>query len=470
MLFECHWTKVVWFGSALGLHLDDMSGPTISRVQDLLDIVRSTIERMNFHTSLANIAWQIWKYRNECVFNDIRPCPSRTLSLFSCIDINLTSVDPSSLLTSCVSVVSESQESSIHAFRLLVTYGWQNVVIESDSKVAISLACAKVVHLELVMQLVADNQNNGRVVACLAGTATIDMSERRCICDGSLIGGSATYRLQLDPGPDRARVRGRIPREFGLYPWPVLKGFSQNPSDNVAQARELAFHQFPCTFLSSDLGEVAHTWLHPNMGLLDYIRTADPRKVQMVEVQKGEEQVTLFDSIKHCFVSLDAPAAAHQASGSGSGAGAEVSVSLLSRGRVMLKRMSIPESAFVESQQTRNLNLTVARKDVAQRQPEEGEEKEDSVASTACFKTSVGIWSGSSQPETVWRSPTDTLCPLGREVRSRAEHELELKEKLRGKYDARGVLLKEKDAEIARLKSLLEEKEMESAEVLRLRD
>ncbi|GJX42749.1 ribonuclease H protein [Tanacetum coccineum] len=47
------------------------------------------------------------------------------------------------------------------AFRLLVTYGWQNVVIESDSKVAISLACAKVVHLELVMQLVADNQKCG---------------------------------------------------------------------------------------------------------------------------------------------------------------------------------------------------------------------------------------------------------------------------------------------------------------------
>ncbi|GJW22122.1 putative ribonuclease H-like domain-containing protein [Tanacetum coccineum] len=44
-----------------------------------------------------------------------------------------------------------------------------------------------------------------------------------------------------------------------------------------------------------------------DMGLLDYIRTADPRKVQAVEVQKGEEQVKLLDSIKHCFVSLDAP-------------------------------------------------------------------------------------------------------------------------------------------------------------------
>ncbi|GJV05769.1 hypothetical protein Tco_1343425, partial [Tanacetum coccineum] len=61
------------------------------------------------------------------------------------------------------------------------------------------------------------------------------------------------------------------------------------------------------------------------------------------------------------------------------------------------------------------------------------------------------------------------IC-LGSEVRSRAEHELELKEKLRAKYDARGVLLSEKDAEIARLKSLLKEKETEAAEVSRLRD
>ncbi|GKB47816.1 hypothetical protein Tco_0898569 [Tanacetum coccineum] len=52
--------------------------------------------------------------------------------------------------------------------------------------------------------------------------------------------------------------------------------------------------------------------------------------------------------------------------------------------------------------------------------------------------------------------------------RSRAEHELDLK-RARGKME-HGFLLREKDAEIARLKSLLEEKETESVEVLRLRD
>ncbi|GJZ14114.1 hypothetical protein Tco_0549344 [Tanacetum coccineum] len=44
-------------------------------------------------------------------------------------------------------------------------------------------------------------------------------------------------------------------------------------------------------------------------------------------------------------------------------------------------------------------------------------------------------------------------------VTSSREIELELKEKLRVKYDTQGVLLKEKDVEIARLKSLVKEKE-----------
>ncbi|GJW97533.1 hypothetical protein Tco_0179341 [Tanacetum coccineum] len=344
-----------------------------------------------------------------------------------------------------------------------------------------------------------------------------------------------------------------------------------------------------------------------DMGLLDYIRTADPRKVQTVEVQKGEEQVTLFDSIKHCFVSLDAPAAAHQASGSGSGAGAEVSAPSV-EGNVVEENV-IPESAFLNPTDP-EFDVTVAEKDVAQRQPEKAKRKKllkrsdplpakrlridhpslasgtggkslaslrqslpegsltlgasspadipthvtvsSSCAADAPVYTTADIVTssrgktlvlptsgvgGSSQPETSeestdsfyetavlnsedakrwyiprWNITNDSLLDdgfscrtlvdrvappgffstlrnmdydqlfeefnvgaarqicLGSEVRSRAEHELELKEKLRGKYDARGVLLREKDAEIARLKSLLEEKETESAEVLRLRD
>ncbi|GJU42474.1 hypothetical protein Tco_1195431 [Tanacetum coccineum] len=314
-----------------------------------------------------------------------------------------------------------------------------------------------------------------------------------------------------------------------------------------------------------------------DMGLLDYIRTADPRKVQAVEVQKGEEQVTLFDSIKHCFVSLDAPAAAHQASGSGSGAGAEASAPS-AEGNVVEENV-IPEGAFLDLTDP-ECDVAVVEKD-AQKQPEKAKRKkllkrsdplpakrlrvdhpslasgtggktlaslrrtlpEGSLllgtSSPADIHTQVAVQSsrvadapvyttvdtvtssrgktlvlptsdvgGSSQPETSeesadsfyetaalnsedakrWYVPrwnitndsllddgfscrtlVDRIC-LGSEVRSRTEHELELKEKLRAKYDARGVLLSEKDAEIARLKSLLKEKETESAEVLRLRN
>ncbi|GJZ29261.1 hypothetical protein Tco_0573908 [Tanacetum coccineum] len=314
-----------------------------------------------------------------------------------------------------------------------------------------------------------------------------------------------------------------------------------------------------------------------DMGLLDYIRTADPRKVQAVEVQKGEEQVKLLDSIKHCFVSLDAPAAVQQASGSGSGAGPEVSAPS-AEGNVVAEENVIPVGTYLDLVDPEG-DLTVVEKgDAAQKQPEKAKRKkllkqsdtlpakrlridhpslasgtggktlaslrrtipEGSLllgpSSPADVHTQVTVRSsrvadapvytaadtvtssrgktlvvptsdvgGSSQPETSeesadsfyetaalnsedakrwyiprWNITNDsllddgfscrTLICLGSEVRSRTEHELELKEKLRAKYDARGVLLREKDAEIARLKSLVKEKETESAEVLRLRD
>ncbi|GKA73072.1 hypothetical protein Tco_0779288, partial [Tanacetum coccineum] len=45
-----------------------------------------------------------------------------------------------------------------------------------------------------------------------------------------------------------------------------------------------------------------------DMGLLDFIKTADPRKVRAVEVQKGDDQVTLLESTRHCFMPLVIPA------------------------------------------------------------------------------------------------------------------------------------------------------------------
>ncbi|GJU05709.1 hypothetical protein Tco_1122139 [Tanacetum coccineum] len=75
------------------------------------------------------------------------------------------------------------------------------------------------------------------------------------------------------------------------------------------------------------------------MGLFDFIKTADPRKVQAVEVQKGDDQVTLLKSTRHCFMPLVIPAAR----GSSSAAAAEVSA-LTGEGQEDVA----PEEAYLE--------------------------------------------------------------------------------------------------------------------------
>ncbi|GJZ90425.1 hypothetical protein Tco_0662352 [Tanacetum coccineum] len=98
------------------------------------------------------------------------------------------------------------------------------------------------------------------------------------------------------------------------------------------------------------------------------------------------------------------------------------------------------------------------------------------AAVTTNFATDVNPdLAGPSQPEESKGSDDSfyeppTLDPSEAKRWSRAEHELELKEKLRAKYTARGRLLEEKDLEILTLKSQLAEKEAEAAEVIRLRD
>ncbi|GJV55082.1 hypothetical protein Tco_1456087 [Tanacetum coccineum] len=74
----------------------------------------------------------------------------------------------------------------------------------------------------------------------------------------------------------------------------------------TAAGRDKTITQFP-------VGKV-------DMGLLDFIKTADPRKVRAVEVQKGDDQVTLLESTRHCFMPLVIPAAG----GSSSAAATEI--------------------------------------------------------------------------------------------------------------------------------------------------
>ncbi|GKB74916.1 hypothetical protein Tco_0936328 [Tanacetum coccineum] len=110
------------------------------------------------------------------------------------------------------------------------------------------------------------------------------------------------------------------------------------------------------------------------MGLLDYIRIADPRKVQAVEVQKGEEQVKLLDSIKHCFVSLHPPAVAQQEGGSGSGAGPEVSA-MDAEENVVTEENIFLVSTYLDLTDPED-NLIIAEKaDATRKQPEKAKRK-----------------------------------------------------------------------------------------------
>ncbi|GKE07905.1 hypothetical protein Tco_1411456 [Tanacetum coccineum] len=90
------------------------------------------------------------------------------------------------------------------------------------------------------------------------------------------------------------------------------------------------------------------------MGLLDFIKTADPRKVQAVEVQKKDDQVKLLESTSHCFMSLVTPAAG----GSSSAAAPEVSAPA-----EVEPENVVPEDTY--------LDLTEPDADLAAARPEE---------------------------------------------------------------------------------------------------
>ncbi|GKD74068.1 hypothetical protein Tco_1332350, partial [Tanacetum coccineum] len=163
-----------------------------------------------------------------------------------------------------------------------------------------------------------------------------------------------------------------------------------------------------------------------------------------------------------------------------SGTGGKTLASLrrtISEGSLLLGPSSL---ADVHTQVTvqRGKMLVVPTSDVGgSSHPETSEESADSFYETAALNSEdakrwyIPRWNITNNlmldDGFSCRTLVDRIC-LGSEVRSRTEHDLELKEKLRAKYDTRGTLVREKDAEITRLKSLVKEKETEFAEVLRL--
>ncbi|GJS41683.1 hypothetical protein Tco_0566726 [Tanacetum coccineum] len=184
-----------------------------------------------------------------------------------------------------------------------------------------------------------------------------------------------------------------------------------------------------------------------DMGLLDYIRTADPRKVQAVEVQKGEEQ-------KWC---------------SGSGAGPEVSA-LSAEENIVAEENIIPVGTYLDLIDPEDDLIMAEKGDAARKQPEKAKRKKllkqsDTLPAKrlrADVHTQVTVRNSRvadapvyTTADTVTSSRGKTLAAPTSDVGGSSQPET-----------SEG----EKDVEIARLKSLVEEKETESAEVPRLRD
>ncbi|GJW80043.1 hypothetical protein Tco_0144018 [Tanacetum coccineum] len=301
------------------------------------------------------------------------------------------------------------------------------------------------------------------------------------------------------------------------------------------------------------------------IGLLDFIKTADPRKVRTVEVQKKDDQVNLLESTSHCFMSL----VTLVAGGSSSAAAPEVSapakvepenvvpedtyvdltkpdmdqavarpdeVAMIQVGKSKRKRLAKQSDALPAKQlrkdhpslatgtvflfdnartadvpvYTTAATVTSARENVGITPMSDvvrSSQLETSKGSNDSFYELPALNSAEAKRWYVprWNITNDSLLDdgfschtlvdrvappgffsilrsmdyeqlytefnvgvarqicLGSEVRSHAEHELELKEKLKGRYDARGRLLEVKDLEILRLKYLLAE-ETERAE------
>ncbi|GKC66040.1 hypothetical protein Tco_1098638, partial [Tanacetum coccineum] len=242
-----------------------------------------------------------------------------------------------------------------------------------------------------------------------------------------------------------------------------------------------------------------------DMGLLDFIKTADPRKVQAVEVQKKDDQVKLLESTSHCFMPLVTPAAdltgpdevvATQPGKSkrkrlgkqsdtlpakqlrkdhpsfATGTGGKTLAGL----RQLMPTSSRPsfqadiQTHVVQSARITDVPVYTAAATVTSARENVGITPTSDVAGSSQLETSEGsddsfyelpaLNSAEAkrcmdyeQLYTEFNVGAARQICLESEVRSRAEHELELKEKLKGKYDARGRLLEEKDLEILRLKS-----------------
>ncbi|GJU15248.1 hypothetical protein Tco_1143214 [Tanacetum coccineum] len=435
-----------------------------------------------------------------------------------------------------------------------------------------------------------DDLNDGLCTRAREITVSFTISRSR-----SLVGQGSAGALEKDPLPHLTARQEETVRLLDSNKVP----FRRYPKCFLCQVGLSLYYPFDENTYPAYVGPDGR-----DMGLLDFIQTADPRKVQAVEVQKGGDQVTFLESIKDCFMPLNPPAVG----GSSSAAAVEVPAMVeeehegvqeedaylelndpdessaaageggenvvAKQPRQVMKRKLVKQSSVLPPKRLRKDHSWAvpctggkSLEDLEQMRlaslPEQGRPSSPPAASvlqeqegvlgvsdlrihaiaessgvlsapvvtTAVVTTSAKIGpafkatadpepdlAGPSHPEDSessadsfyeipdldaemakrWYVPkwyvtndslldddfacrtlVDRVAPpaffsdlrtIGYDQLSRVEHELELKEKLKAGYDARGESLKKKDLEILRLKAQLAEKEAEAAEAVRLRD
>ncbi|GJS58593.1 reverse transcriptase [Tanacetum coccineum] len=80
LLFECAWTRPVWFGSSLCFR-NHPSGTSVSlRFQRFVDIFKSSSEASRILLIVATICWFIWRSRCAFVYDNVDLSPKHTLA------------------------------------------------------------------------------------------------------------------------------------------------------------------------------------------------------------------------------------------------------------------------------------------------------------------------------------------------------------------------------------------------------
>lgn len=84
---QCPWTIPVWFGSHLQVDTTGASNQSFDQwFQSMVSRLNQPGEPLTSGIrSLAHTIWEVWKDRNECVFNSRSPNPSATLTRFNLV-------------------------------------------------------------------------------------------------------------------------------------------------------------------------------------------------------------------------------------------------------------------------------------------------------------------------------------------------------------------------------------------------